>query len=68
MGLVAAVVAQKAPAGELGHLFADELLFIKAIAQALLGGGGVDAEAFKQVVAAQPGFKLGVLGVKLKIS
>jgi len=27
--------------------------------------GGVDAEAFKQVVAAQPGFKLGELGVGL---
>ena len=58
----------EAPASKLGHLFADELLFVVAIAQALLCDGGVRAEAFKQVVAAQPGFKLDELGVKLTIS
>ena len=63
MGLVAAVVTKEAPASELGHLFADELLFVVAIAQELLGDGGVKGHALEQVVAAQPGFKLGELGV-----
>lgn len=53
--LVAGVVAQEAFAGELGHLFVDQALLVKAVAQALLGDAGVQAEAAGDVVGAERG-------------
>jgi hypothetical protein len=62
---VTAVVAQEAVAGERHDLVTDELLFIKAVAQALLCGGGVEVQSTEHVVAAQPGAVVGKLGVGL---
>ncbi len=39
MLVVAAVAVQKATPGELGDLFADQALFVIAVAQAFVGGG-----------------------------
>ena len=45
--VIALVITQKAPAGQLGNLLVDELLFVKAVAQPLLRHGGVQAESAK---------------------
>jgi hypothetical protein len=51
---VAAVVAQEALAGELRHLFADQALFVEAVTQTFLRGGGVDGQGVEKVVGAEP--------------
>ena len=48
------MVTQEAVAGEGGHLLADQLLFVEAVAQAFLGGGWVNGQGREQVVAAEP--------------
>jgi hypothetical protein len=53
--LVAGVVVQETFAGQLGHLFVDEALLIKAITQAFLGDAGVQADAAGDVVGAEWG-------------
>ncbi|HEU4327128.1 MAG TPA: hypothetical protein VFS21_28570 [Roseiflexaceae bacterium] len=52
--VVAGVVGEEAPAGELGDLFADELLLVEAVAQAGAGGGRVGAELGEHEVGAEP--------------
>ena len=65
LGLVVAVAFQEPSTGELGHLFAQQLLFIEAIPQALLGGGGVGREDAEHVVRTEPTAPVGEAGVGL---
>lgn len=48
LGLVAGVAVEKPPPGELGDLFAQALLFVEAVTETFLGGGGVDGELGEQ--------------------
>ncbi|MNV39053.1 hypothetical protein D3C71_1306180 [compost metagenome] len=50
--IVAAVLTEEAPAGELAHLLLYQLLFVEAIAQAFLQQGGV--ESLKQLIRRGP--------------
>lgn len=63
--VVALVIAQKALARQLGNLLADELLFVKAVAEPLLRDGRLHAERLEHVVAAQPLAVAGKCGVGL---
>ena len=54
LGFVAGITVEEAAPSELGNLFADQLLFVEAIAQAQLGGGRVDLQAVEHVVRRQP--------------
>jgi hypothetical protein len=57
--VVAGVVAQEAAAGQLAYLLLDELLFVEAVAQALLQQGGVQAQGLEHVVRGQPVLAVG---------
>lgn len=51
---VTGVAIKETTAGELADLFTDELLFIKTVAQPLLQGVDVEAQALQEVVGAEP--------------
>ncbi|KPC24120.1 RTX toxin [Pseudomonas syringae pv. cilantro] len=52
---VVGVAIKETSAGELRDLFANQFLFIEAIAKTLLGQGWVDLQAFQHVIRRQPG-------------
>ncbi|UCV08557.1 hypothetical protein [Dechloromonas denitrificans] len=59
LGLVTGVAGQEALPGQLADLFADQLLFIETVAQALLGNRRVEAQLLLHVVRAEPGAVIG---------
>ena len=63
LDFVRLVAGEEAAAGELGDLFGDQALFVEAVTEALLGGGGVEGELLQHVVAADPLSVIGEGGV-----
>ncbi|EKG36301.1 RTX toxin [Pseudomonas syringae pv. avellanae str. ISPaVe013] len=55
LGFVIRIAIKEASTGELRDLFANQLLLVETVTEALLGQGRVDLQALKHVIRRQPG-------------